>query len=86
MGNEEFNKDFERRRKEYLTTKISSELKNLDIKELENINFIIEKRKHFVGFDSIGREIYSYPQPGPNYPGSPSANEGYPPNPYTMRP
>ena len=84
MENKEFNRDFERRRKEHLVSKITNELKNLDIAELENINFTIEKRKYFVGFDSMGIEIYCYPQPGSIYPGIPLANGGYPPNPLSM--
>ena len=80
MGNKTVEKDFTKRRKDYLIEKITNDLKTLDIKELENINSIIEKRKHFVGFDAMGREIYNFPQPTPN-PQFSSGNMMYPPNP-----
>lgn len=85
MGIKTFEKDFAKRRKDYLIEKLTNDLKTLDIKELENINFIIEKRKRFVGFDAMGREIYNFPQPGPNFQFS-SGDTIYPLNPYTMIP
>lgn len=65
MANENFIREFNEKRKKYLVEKLTKHLRDLDIKELEDINFIIMKRKYSVGFDNMGREFCSQ-QPGQN--------------------
>lgn len=81
----EIGEDFTKRRIDYLVETITKSLKTLGQKELEDIHFLIEKRNRFVGFDSMGREIYSYPQPIQNSQFDNQLIFG-PPNPMNMRP